>query len=97
MSLVNAKEMNQSTKFNKELVMYLCFNLCLLDFVFFNPLCNRQSVISRSSAWMPSSHPPPVLSIHVYTDPEDQMKRSFILDPVYALRNDLYIHGKEVT
>ena len=61
--------------------------LCLLDFVFFNPLCNRQSVISRSSAWMPSSHPPPILSIHVYTDPEDQMKRSFILDPVCTLRN----------
>ena len=29
MSLVNAKEMNQSTKFNKELVMYLCFNFCV--------------------------------------------------------------------
>ena len=44
---------------------------------------------------MPSSHPPPVLSIHVYTDPEDQMKRSFILDIVYALRDDLFIHGKK--
>ena len=44
---------------------------------------------------MPSSHPPPILSIHVYTDPEDQMKRSFILDIVYALRDDLFIHGKK--
>ena len=28
-SLVNAKEMDQLTKFDQELVMYLCFNFCV--------------------------------------------------------------------
>ena len=29
MSLENAKEMDQLTKLDKELVMYLCFNFCV--------------------------------------------------------------------
>ena len=45
--LLNAIEIDQLTKFDLELDMnYVLQFFCLLDFVFFNPLCNRHSVTS---------------------------------------------------
>ena len=68
--------------------LFALVRFCLFCFIF-NSLCNRHSLLSElvgvDAPTAPPSGPVPTCQ---YIDPEDQVKRSFMFDPVQA--NELW-------